>query len=312
MRGRPAGVLCGFLLGCGYPTYQYVDEAAVLDGSVEQPDAEPPRDGCIENGCGGCNDQGVKGLRCEPCGQWTCSGTSVVCTPAIPAPGTACGMCGTQRLTCTALGTTECPMEDDRLVYDDAKFEARTDGEWVVDRTNEALIAFKSVRTISYFEAAVVLRRVPYVCAHVNALPHPDPVCTNCTAASGGGFDCTVPSPTVDELTLTLYSGSPTTGLTPLTNAAITSTAVSTSAAWVTFTFSAPVSPRPVGTSLAIGLTTASSGQAFEVYGGGTSAFPPAATDTVFWHRSTKPSGAWIEEPSNDLAHVLRGKACAP
>lgn len=315
MSGRSAGVLCVLLLGCGYPTYSYVDEAAVPDGGTDalnQPDVEPPRDSCVENGCGGCNDKGVKGLRCEPCGQWTCSGTSVVCTPATPAPGTTCGMCGSQKLTCTALGTTACPMEDDRLVYDDAKFESKNDKVWVVDRTNEATIAFKSVRTISYFETAVVLRRIPYACAHVSALPHPDSACSDCRAASGGGFDCTVAAPTVGEITLTLYAGSPSTGLTPLTTASISSTSIATSAGWITFTLSAPVSPRPVGTPLAIGLTTDSSGHAFEMYGGGTSSFPPAPNDTVFWHRSTKPTGPWIEEPTNDLAHVLRGKACAP
>jgi hypothetical protein len=311
MSGRLAVIFGVFVLGCGYPEYHYVDESAVPDVSVEQPEVETPRDGCIENGCGGCNDQGVKGLRCEPCGQWTCSGTKVVCTPAMPAPGTSCGTCGTQTRTCSTLGVAVCPMEDDRLVYEDAAFKSKDVKQWVLDRTSEALIAFKSVRTLSYFDVSVALRRVPYVCARVTALPHPDPACSNCAAVSGG-FDCTVPSPTVDELTLTLYAGTPATGLTPLASSAITSTSVPTTAGFVAFTFSSPVSPRPVGTQLSIGLSTPSSGQAFEIYGGGSSSFPPGATDTVFWHRSTRPAGSWIEEPSNDLAHVLRGKACAP
>ena len=301
-----------FLLGCGYPDYRYVDESPVPDVSTVQPEVEPPRDACIENGCGGCNDRGVKGLRCEPCGQWTCSGTSVVCTPAMPAPGTTCGMCGTRVRTCSSLGTAVCPMEDDRLVYEDAAFKSKDEKIAVVDRANEALITFKSVRALSYFDANVVLRRVPYVCAHVTALPHPDSACSDCKAATGGGFDCTVPSPTIDEVTITLYAGTPTSGLTPLATSSLGSTSIATTAGFVAFAFSAPVSPRPVGTALAIGITTASSGHAFEVYGGGSSAFPPAAADTVFWHRSTKPSGPWIEEPSTDLAHVLRGKACAP
>ena len=131
-------------------------------------------------------------------------------------------------------------------------------------------------------------------------------------AASGGGFDCTVPSPTVDEVTLTVYAGSPKGTLTPIGTASITSTSIATSAGFVAFTLTAPISPRPVGTQLSIGLTTQSSGHAFEVYGGGSSSFPPAASDTVFFHRTTRPMGSWIEEPSTDLAHVLRGKACAP
>jgi hypothetical protein len=312
MRGRLAVIFWFFLIGCGYPTYRYVDEEPVPDGSTEQPDVEPPRDACVENGCGGCNDRGTKGLRCEPCGQWTCSGTNVVCTPAMPAPGAACGICGTQTRTCTSLGTTACPMEDDRLVYEDAAFKSKDAKQWVVDRSNEALIAFKSVRALSYFDVNLVLRRVPYVCAHVDALPHPDSACSDCRASSGGGFDCTVPAPTIDEVNVTLYAGSPSTGLTPLTTSSIIATSVATTAGFIAFTLAAPVSPRPVGTPLAIGVTTASSGHAFEIYGGGSGSFPPAATDTVFWHRSTKPIGAWIEEPNNDLAHVLRGKACAP
>jgi len=312
MRGRSAPLFCAFLVGCGYPEYRYVDEVPVPDVSIALPDTELPQDACIANGCGGCNDKGVKGLRCEPCGQWTCAGTSVVCTPASPAPGTACGICGTQTRTCSTMGIAICPMEDDRLVYDDAAFKSKDEKIFVVDRTSEALIAFKSVRTMSYFDVNVVLRRIPYSCAHVNMLPHPDSACSDCKAASGGGFDCTVPMPTIDELTVTVYAGSPSGALAPLATASISSTSVATTAGWVAFTLSAPISPRPVDTPLAIGLTTASSGHAFEVYGGGTSSFPPAASDTVFWHRSLKPSGAWVEEPNSDLAHVLRGKACAP
>jgi len=312
MLGRSAAIFCVLLLGCGYPEYRYVDEQPVPDVSILGPDTAPPSDGCVANGCGGCDGPGVKGLRCEPCGVWTCLGTGVVCTPASPAPGTPCGMCGTQTRTCSTLGASICPMEDDRLVYEDAAFKSKDEKIWVVDRSGEALIAFKSVRALSYFDVNLVLRRIPYACAKTTTLPHPDPACSDCRAATGGGYECTVPAPTVDELTITIYSGSPGGTLTPLATSSVSSTSIATTAGWVAFALSSPISPRPVGTPLAIGLTTASSGHAFEVYGGGSSSFPPATGDTVFWHRGTRPPGAWIEEPSTDLAHVLRGKACAP
>lgn len=308
-------LLALLVIGCGYPQYRYLDDPSLLgdtgdpgDGST---DTDPP--GCAKpNGCGGCDDQGVKGARCEPCGQWTCNDTKVICTPASPVPGSACGTCGTSKLECTAVGTTACAVSDDRTVYEDANFKTRDDRVIVLDRTNEVMISFKSVRSMAYVDASIVLKRIPYVCAHVTALPHPDPACTSCDAAAGGGFDCKVPSPSAGFLTMTLYTGTPT-ALVPLAMASGPATGASDAKKdWVTMPFDKEVSSMPPGTQLSIGITTDSTSFAFEVYGGGAAAFPPAATDTKWWTRTVKPAGAWIEQPSDDIAHVLRGKACAP
>lgn len=307
-------------LACGYPDYLYVDEPGSPafdsggdpDTSPDTIDGEVP--GCDKpNNCGGCNDRGVKGGRCDPCGQWECGANNkVVCTQATPAPGGACGVCGTSKQECSALGTTACAVPDDRVTYDDAKFEAKDEKIFTVNRTNEMVIAFNSVRTMAYFDMSAVVRRVPYVCAATATLPHPDSACSDCRAASGGGFDCTVPSPAGGLLTYTLYSGSPP-SLAPIASASVTATSIADSKAeWITATLLTATMSKPPGTQLAIGITTDSSAYAFEIYGGGASAFPKAEATTTWWHRTFKPLGSWIEEPSSDAAHVLRGKACAP
>lgn len=309
--------LTALLLGCGYPEYKYTDDPTV-PGADADPDSTSTTDsgipGCPRpNGCGGCEDQGVKGARCEPCGQWTCDGTKVVCTPASPAPGGSCGICMTSKLECTATGTTACVLADDRITHEDANFKSKDDRVTVVDRTKEALISFKSVRTMAYVDISTVMKRIPYVCAKTTALPHPDSACSNCMpAVTGGGFDCTVPSPAGGFITMTLYAGMPP-SLVPLAMASGPATTVFDSKTeWVTIDLDSPVSPRPVGTQLSVGITTDSTAFAFEIYGGGTAAFPPAATDTKWWSRLLKPMGPWNEQLSTDIAHVLRGKSCAP
>jgi hypothetical protein len=312
-------LFAALLVGCGYPDYRYLDEDSGVnpgeDTSVELDSAtteETDPDACAKpNGCGGCNDLGIRGTRCEPCGQWTCDGTKVVCTAASPAPGSICGMCGKGVLACTALGTTACMPEDDRVTYDDSKFDIRDEKVTVLDRTNEVLITFKSIRSMAYVDVSTVLKRIPYACAHITALPHPDSACSDCKAAAGGGFDCTVPAPAGGFITMTLYTGMPP-ALVPLAMASgPATTALDTKADWVTIPFSTPVSARPPGTQLSIGITTDSTSFAFEVYGG-KGAVPPPPADTKWWQRSLKPSGSWLEQVANDVAHVLRGKACAP
>jgi hypothetical protein len=305
------------VLGCGYPEYKYVDEPGVTptedSGDLDSTtDTDVPA--CAKpNGCGGCDDQGVKGARCEPCGQWTCGADNkVVCTPASPAPGGKCGMCGTSTVECTATGTTMCVLSDDRVVYDDANFKTRDDKLFTVDRTNELVIVFKTLRSLAYFDISAVVHRIPYVCAHIDALPHPDSACSDCKMAAAGGYDCTVPSPAAGLLTYTLYTGQPP-SLVPLADGSIAATMISDSKTdWMTATLMTPVTPRPVGTVLAIGITTDSTAHAFEIYGGGPGSFPKADMATTWWHRQNKPKSGWNEEPSTDVAHVLRGKACAP
>lgn len=316
MRGLLYAVL---LFGCGYPEYRYVDEPGAPDSAVDL-DSSAPVDsdvdseipGCPKpNGCGGCEDQGVKGARCEPCGQWTCDGTKVVCTPASPAPGGACGLCNTSTLQCTATGTTACVLSDDRTTYDDSKFDIRDERVAVLDRRQEVLVTFKSIRSMSYVDVSSVLKRIPYVCASTAALPHPDSACTDCKPAAGGGFDCSVPSPMSGFVTMTLYTGEPP-ALVPLAMASGPATAVADGKIeWVTMPLDSPVSARPPGTQLSIGITTNSTSFAFEVYGG-KGAVPPPPADTKWWSRALFPTGPWNEQLSNDVAHVLRGKACAP
>lgn len=312
-------LIAALLAGCGYPEYRYLDEPVVpgldsgdVDTSVPGTDGEVP--GCARpNGCGGCDDQGNKGGRCDPCGQWTCGADNkVVCVAASPVPGGTCGTCGTSKLECTAIGTTACTLEDDRLVYDDANFKTRDDKLFTVDRTSEIALVFRSVRSIAYFDASAVIKKIPYVCGAIDALPHPDTACSDCKPAAAGGFDCTVPSPAAGLLTYTLYVGAPP-SLVPLATASVPAGMVSDAKIeWVTAAFSTVVSARPPGTLLTIGISTESTANAFEVHGGGPGSFPKADTGTTWWTRRNKPPGSWNEQPSSDLAHVLRGKACAP
>ncbi len=316
-----ATLVMGGLTGCGYPTYGYVDPAeifvdAAVDGAAPE-DGAPPSDGCAKpNGCGGCNDQGVKGQRCEPCGRWVCSGTVVTCEPASPAVGTPCGACSTSTYACTVSGTTTCASPDDRTVYTDASYETKDQDLFALDGTSEAVVSYVVTRKVSYAEASFVLRRVPYACAPTAALPHPDPQCTDCAASDAGGFTCTVPTPKSGVLTYTLYEGTPATGLVPLGSGTVDAATVSAStAAFVTVAFPAEIPSRTIGTTVSIGISTDSSAHAFEVHGGdGTSASKPPTT-TSWWRRTlTGPGawGSWLEESSTDLAHVVRGKACAP
>lgn len=311
-------LIAALLAGCGYPEYRYVDEDGGFIGedTAVDPDSSSTTDtdipGCPKpNGCGGCDDQGVKGARCEPCGQWTCDGMKVTCTAASPTPGGACGTCGTSKLQCTADGKSECILADDRITYDDSNFKIRDELLATLNRTNEVLITFKSIRSMAYVDLSSVMKRIPYVCAHITALPHPDTACSDCKAAAAGGFDCTVPSPSGGFITMTLYTGEPP-ALVPLAMASGPATTVlDMKAEWVTIALGTPVSARPVGTQLSIGITTDSTAFAFELYGG-KGAVPPPPSDTKWWQRSLKPSGSWLEQVATDVAHVLRGKACAP
>src|SRR3990167_2648710 len=90
------GLALGSLTACGFPTYAYVDEstdATTPEDSSHTDSASPDdvpilSDGCPKpNGCGGCNDKGIKGERCDPCGQWACAGTTVTWVAATPPPG---------------------------------------------------------------------------------------------------------------------------------------------------------------------------------------------------------------------------------
>lgn len=238
-------------------------------------------DGCAKpNGCGGCNDKGIKGERCDPCGQWTCSGTLVTCVAASPAPGSVCGRCSTSTYACTVTGTTACANEDDRLVYVDASFETKTDKLFTIDSTNEVIVSFKTERALSYFDASLAVRRV----------------------TAGTGADGTV--------TFTIYSGNPKDGLTPIgTVDAGAASPDTTLTAFKAFAFT-EIAAKPLGTWLSIGLKMNTTRWAWELYGGGASAFPAAPTTTSWWHRTG--TGAWTEETTTDLAHVLRGKACPP
>ena len=273
-------------VGCGFPTYAYRDEG--WDASVAELDAGDAlpadtyvlADGCAKpNGCGGCNDLGIKGERCEPCGQWTCAGNSVACVAASPRPGGTCGRCGTSAYACTVKGTSECAVPDDRLVYEDAQFKTKTDKLWTLTGSNEVLVSLKTERALTYVDASFALQRV----------------------AAGGGVDGTV--------TFTLYAGTLKDGLVALQTIDVPALTIATTLEFKSFAF-AEVAPRPLGTSLSIGLKATSAAWSFNLYGGGPTAFPAAPVDTSWWHRTS--GGAWINEPSSDLAHVLRGKACPP
>lgn len=287
---RRLGILCGgvLLCACGFPSYAYVDEGTDASTTTDSSpsDTAPPddvpvvSDGCAKpNGCGGCNDKGIKGERCDPCGQWTCSGTTVTCVAASPSPGSTCGRCGTSTYACTVNGTSACAVEDDRLVYVDASFETKTDKLWTANSGNEVLVSFKTERALSYFDASLALKRV----------------------AAGSGTDGTV--------TLTVYAGNPKDGLAPLATVDMPALSIGTTGDFKAFPFT-EISPRPLGTSMSIGLKVSSAAWAIELYGGGASAFPAAPTTTSWWHRNT--GGTWLEEATTDLAHVLRGKACPP
>ncbi len=287
---RLAIVLGGALLtACGFPTYAYVDEG--FDASAPEDsasldtgpgDAPVIGDGCAKpNGCGGCNDKGIKGERCDPCGQWTCAGTSVACTAASPAPGSKCGRCGTSTYACTVKGESQCAADDDRLVYEDASFKPKTDKLWTLTSSNEVVLSFKTERALTYFDASVVLQRV----------------------AAGGGADGT--------LTFTLYSGNPTDGLTALSNVEVPALSIATTAEFKSFPFT-EVAPKPLGSWMSLGLKVTSGAWSFALYGGGAGAFPAAPADTTWSHRNVSPTSAWVAEPTSDLAHVLRGKACPP
>jgi len=286
------GMTLGCLTACGFPTYSYVDETSdASSADTQATDTAAPEDvpvisdGCPKpNGCGGCNDKGIKGERCDPCGQWTCTGTNVTCVPASPAPGGKCGKCGTSTLACTVTGTTACATEDDRLVYEDASFKTDTDKLWTLDRTNEVVVAFSTERGLTYFDASLVLARVA----------------------------ATAPTPGDGLVTFTIYAGNPKDGLAPLATVDMPALSIGTTKKFQPFAFT-EIATRPLGTPLSIGLKTTSTAWAFEVYGGGAAAFPPAPTTTSWWHRSVSPSTtAWAQEATTDLAHVLRGKACPP
>lgn len=287
---RRLGILIGgvLLTACGFPTYAYVEEGSDATASADSTpsDTGPPEDvpvvtdGCAKpNGCGGCNDKGIKGERCDPCGQWTCSGTLVTCVPASPAPGNKCGRCGTSTYACTVNGTTSCAIDDDRLVYVDASFDTKTDKLGTASASNEVLVSFSSERALAYFDASLALKRV----------------------AAGSGADGTV--------TLTVYAGNPKVGLAPLATVDVPALSIGTAAEFKAFPFT-EISPRPLGTAMSIGLKVSSSAWAFELYGGGPTAFPAAPPTTSWWHRT--PGGTWFEEATTDVAHVLRGKACPP
>ncbi|MBI2393862.1 MAG: hypothetical protein HYV09_30095 [Deltaproteobacteria bacterium] len=287
------GVITALGTACGFPTYGYVEDGldsaldsggpdTAVDGSEEAP---APFDGCAKpNGCGGCDDVGVAGTRCDPCGQWTCAGTKVTCVPAAPAPGTTCGRCSTATYACTVTGKSECAVPDDRLVYEDAQFKTKTDELWTLDPRSEVIVSFKTERAIAYFDASLVLRRVPLT---------------------------GVPSPVSGDVTFTIYAGNPKDGLAPLATTKMEAASIGTTAEFRAFAFP-EISPRPLGTWLSIGITTDSTANTFEVYGGGAAAFPAAPTDTSWWHRGLSPTTTWAQEATTDLAHVLRGKACPP
>lgn len=312
-------------IACTYPNYVYVDDDASFaspDGGDETTseastdDGFAPFDGCASpNGCGGCNDKGVAGARCEPtpggCGQWTCDGTLVKCVAADPPPGTKCGMCMTSKTSCTTIGTTVCAMLDDRTIYDDLRYETKDVKVYAVDRTNELIIAYATGRTISDFDASLYLERLPYACAHVAALPHPDPACTDCKAASSGGFDCTVPTPSGGKLTLTFYEGVAPTSLVPIGTGSVAATTLATTG-FQSITFDKEITTHTPGAPVAIGITTDSSAYAFQVYGGAATGFPAPPAKMTSWHRTKLPMGAWAQDATNIPALVVRGKACAP
>lgn len=318
------GVAAGSV-GCGFPTYRYTDEDTTFDtgeaptdatsDAVVPTDTTPVGDGCVPNGCGGCIEGGLaKGVKCGTCGTGTCSGTTVTCTPADPAVGTKCGVCGTSAYTCTPSGTSACASEDDRVTIEDLGVKIRDEQRFVVDRMHEAAITWKVSRLVEYFDLALSLERVPYTCARVAALPHPDPKCDTCSAVTGG-FDCTVSAKEVGTLTAIFYTGDPTSGLTEVARATTPIDAAKTTMDWLPIALSPKVPKQTLGSALTIVVTTDSSTWAARLWGTSTTVtpFPAPPAGMTWWTRTTKPTPtAWKEEPATDLALVVRGKACAP
>jgi hypothetical protein len=311
--------------GCGYPDYVYAEADAALlgDGEIdgEGPDAPTTDDGtnpdvCTPNACGGCKTVGVKGDKCGSCGHFDCDGTEVKCVESMPVPGTTCGVCHTSKYTCTALGESMCAADDDRTVYEDIAFQSKDSVVFTLDHTTELVATYASTRPITYHDAAFVLRRIDYVCPHVAALPHPDPACTECAMAASGGFDCKVPaaSALTSELTVTLYKGSPATGLTAVASGKLSdASTIPTAPTFETATFVMESPPVTVGTQLSVGINTTSTKYAFEISGGGASAFPAAPAKMSWFHRKLLPAPtAFVEEPTTDTALIVHGKACPP
>lgn len=308
-------------MACGYPTYTYLDEAEAGpdDGTVDDAPATPDgvvTETCVPNGCGGCNDQGVKGERCDPgasfggCGQWTCWGRIVTCARAEPAAGTKCGRCGTSTNVCGPFGTTTCNKEDDRSTFEDVGFKATGDKLIVVDRVNEIVATYKVTRALEYLDASFVVRRVPYACSKVSATPHPDPECDTCKPATGSGFDCTVSTPTVGTVTVTFYDGAPP-SLVPVASVSVDAATLPTTAGFHPFLFPTAVGERPIGSVVSIGISTDSSTHAVEIYGGNASSSPKPPADLGWSRRTRLPTeSGWTAQPSNDVGLVVRGKAC--
>ncbi|MGZ6068667.1 MAG: hypothetical protein ACXWVM_40095 [Polyangiales bacterium] len=314
------------LMGCGYPDYVYaegdatsfddtsdVDGGGTTEGGTTEGGTE---DTCTPNECGGCKTLGVKGDKCGTCGQFQCEGIDVKCVESMPAPGTTCGVCHTSKYTCSALGESNCAMIDDRTISTDVDFESKDSVVFTLDHTTELVATYASVRPLTFSDAAFVLRRIDYKCVHVAALPHPDPSCTDCMAATGGGFDCKIPTASLltSELTVTLYTGSPDKGLTAIASGKILdASTVPTAPAFQTATFVMEAPPVTVGTQLSVGINTTSTRYAFEISGAGSSAVPPAPAKMSWWHRKILPTpSTFVEEPATDTALVVHGKACPP
>jgi hypothetical protein len=314
------------LVGCGYPDYVYAEADAIAFDDTANPDdgggGESGTEGgtedvCVPNECGGCKTLGVKGDKCGSCGHFDCEGTEVKCVESTPVPGTTCGVCHTSKYTCTALGESMCAADDDRTIYEDVKFESTDTVVFTLDHTTEVIATYAAgSRPITLHDAAFLLRRIDYVCPHVTALPNPDPACTECAAATGGGFDCKVPaaSALTSELTVTLYTGSPDKTLTAIASGKLADASkIPTAPGFQTATFVMEAPPVAVGTQLSVGINTTSTRYAFRISGGGSSAFPAAPAKMSWFHRKVLPSpGAFVEEPTTDTALVVHGKACPP
>jgi len=311
-------------VGCGFPTYKYSDEGEptidadptdATSDSVVPVDTAPLGDGCKPNGCGGCIEGDLaKGVKCGVCGTGVCSGSNVVCTPADPAVGTVCGVCNTSSYTCTSSGTSVCARADDRVDIEDVGFKSRDDKRYVVDRLHEAAISWKVSRLVEYQDTAVSVERIPYECARVAALPHPDAKCDTCAPVTGG-FDCTVSAKDTGKLTIVLYTGDPVAGLTEVARGSVAGDAAKTTLDWVLVPLTPKLAKQPLGTRLTVVVSTDSSAWSVRLWGSSTTVtpFPAPPADLTWWNRTTLPTpSAWKEEPSTDLALVVRGKACAP
>jgi hypothetical protein len=195
-----------------------------------------------------------------------------------------CGICSTSSYVCAPDNlSTSCTTPDDRKAGKDTDYEPTSTAGVTpyFGRNVDFGIAYTTAHKGAITDVKVLVRRTGYFCTSTPTIPHPDPACDSCTYnAVSHKYDCTVSTPVDAALTVSLYTGVPSTGGTPVATSTMGLMGTfSTTDGWVTI----PLTSAPTlasGTAVWVLFHTTSSKYALVMEGGLVSASAPPNGET--------------------------------